>query len=134
MTGVSTQLYFSSLTAYGAHILLTGLLTTLIPSYQGLIPVFGTQAQKQWMLFTCDWSGENNWLCPPPYLIPRVIRHTLKTGASATLVMPKWPSAPFWPMLFPDGCTRAPFITEERTLHQSPHLVVTGLSGGSLFN
>ena len=83
--------------------------------------------------FTCDWSGENNWLCPPPYLIPRVIRHTLKTGASATLVMPKWPSAPFWPMLFPDGCTRAPFITEERTLHQSPHLVVTGLSGGSLF-
>ena len=39
----------------------------------------------------------------------------------------------FWPMFFPDGCTRAPFITEEKILHQSPHLVVTGLSGGSLF-
>ena len=133
MTGVSTQLYFSSLTAYGAHILLTGLLTTLIPSYQGSIPVFWNPGSEAVDAFTCDWSGENNWLCPPPFLIPRVIRHTLKTGASGTLVMPKWPSAPFWPMLFPDGCTRAPFITEERTLHQSPYLVVTGLSGGSLF-
>ena len=25
--------------------------------------------------FTVNWSGENNWWCPPPVLIPRVIRH-----------------------------------------------------------
>ena len=31
-------------------------------------------------VFTCDWSGENNWLCPLLFLIPRVIRHVLKTG------------------------------------------------------
>ena len=25
--------------------------------------------------FTCDWSKDVNWLCPPVYLVPRVIRH-----------------------------------------------------------
>ena len=25
--------------------------------------------------FTVDWSGENNWFCPPVALIPRVLRH-----------------------------------------------------------
>ena len=31
--------------------------------------------------FTCDWSGENNWLCPPVYLIPRVLRHAANSKA-----------------------------------------------------
>ena len=83
--------------------------------------------------FTCDWAGENNWLCPPPFLVPRVIRHALKTGASGTLVVPKWPSAPFWPILFPDGCSPAPFVSEEKTLDRSSPLVVAGQSGSSLF-
>ena len=25
--------------------------------------------------FTADWSGEINWLFPPPYLVPKVIQH-----------------------------------------------------------
>ena len=25
--------------------------------------------------FTMDWNGENNWICPPVYLIPRIIQH-----------------------------------------------------------
>ena len=57
----------------------------------------------------------------------------LNTGASGTLIVPRWPSGPFWPMLFPDGCTQAPFVIQEKTLDQSPHLVVTGHSGGNLF-
>ena len=27
--------------------------------------------------FTCDWTGEINWWCPPVYLILRLLRHTL---------------------------------------------------------
>ena len=83
--------------------------------------------------FTCNWAGENNWLCLPPVLIPRVIRHILKTGADGTFIVPRWPSAPFWPLIFSDGCARAPFITEEKILDCSPHLVVPGQSGSSLF-
>ena len=68
-----------------------------------------------------------------PFLIPRVIRHALNTTASGTLVVPRWPLAPFWPMLFPDGCTQAPFVIGEKTLDRSTHLVVAGHSDGNLF-
>ena len=51
--------------------------------------------------FTCDWNDENNWLCPPICLIPRAILHVRKCSAVATLLVPQWPSAFFWPMIFP---------------------------------
>ena len=35
--------------------------------------------------FTVNWSGENNWWCPPPMLVPRVVRHAEACGASGTL-------------------------------------------------
>ena len=38
--------------------------------------------------FTVNWSGENNWWCPPPMLVPRVVRHAEACGASGTLVVP----------------------------------------------
>ena len=44
--------------------------------------------------FTCNWGDENNWLCPPVYLVPQVIQHAKKCGAKATLLVPEWPSAP----------------------------------------
>ena len=34
--------------------------------------------------FTADWSGENNWWCPPIGLIPRVIRHAQACSAVPT--------------------------------------------------
>ena len=49
--------------------------------------------------FTINWIGENNWLCPPIGLIPRVIRHAQSCRAQGTLVVPLWESASFWPML-----------------------------------
>ena len=42
-------------------------------------------------------------LCPPVYLIPRVIGHARKCRAVGMLVVPEWPSAPFWPILYPNG-------------------------------
>ena len=50
--------------------------------------------------FTCNWHRENNWWCPPVYLIPRVLRHAQATKAMGTLLVPKWPSATFWNLLF----------------------------------
>ena len=47
-----------------------------------------------------DWSGENNWLVPPISLIGEVLRHVQACSASGTLVIPEWPSAAFWPLLF----------------------------------
>ena len=83
--------------------------------------------------FTCDWRDENNWLCPPICLIPRAIRHAGKCSASATLLVPQWPSAPFWPMLFPNGIDPANFISDYAVIHKSELIVHPGRLGSNLF-
>ena len=50
--------------------------------------------------FCFYWAGEDNWLVPPVSLVPRVIRHLFVCRSIGTLIVPKWLSAPFWPMLF----------------------------------
>ena len=51
--------------------------------------------------FTNDWNGENNYLCPPTNLIGSTIRHLRICNASGTLIVPVWPSAYYWPIIFP---------------------------------
>jgi hypothetical protein len=55
--------------------------------------------------FSVNWSGENNWIVPPPRLINSVLKKLNKDRAKGVLVVPVWRSAPFWPVLFPDGGT-----------------------------
>ena len=81
--------------------------------------------------FTVDWSGENNWWCPPIALIPRVIRHAQACSAYGTLIVPCWLSAPFWPMLCP---TKGQFVVEVIELPQQRGLFLPGMSGAVLFN
>ncbi|XP_072043483.1 uncharacterized protein, partial [Amphiura filiformis] len=50
--------------------------------------------------FSLDWSSDNNWLVPPISAIPAVLRHIKVCKAQGTLVVPMWPSSPFWPLLF----------------------------------
>ena len=51
--------------------------------------------------FTVSWSKENNWLFPPPFLIPCVLKHMSAGGEDGTLLVPHWPSASwlFWPAM-----------------------------------
>ena len=51
--------------------------------------------------FTLDWANENNWLCPPVNQIVKVIAHLRTCKSVGTLIVPFWPSAPFWPVLVP---------------------------------
>lgn len=50
--------------------------------------------------FNQNWSNENNWMVPPPALIPRLINKILREKASSTLVVPEWRSSPYWPLVF----------------------------------
>ena len=85
--------------------------------------------------FTVHWGGgENNWWCPPPSLIIRVIRHAEVCKAKGTLVVPYWESTPFWPVLCPDGSCFAPFVVAVCDLPLSKHLFQRGRSGNVLFN
>lgn len=49
--------------------------------------------------FTQIWTHENNWINPPWDLISSVIAKLRRERASATLVVPVWTTAPWWPDL-----------------------------------
>ena len=83
--------------------------------------------------FTCNWNGENNWWCPPVHLIPRLLKHAEATKAEGTLVMPQWISAPFWPLLFPDGQQVAGFVKQIVELPNRDSLFLPSQSGLNIF-
>ena len=49
--------------------------------------------------FSPEWREHNNWLVPPPNLAGKVLQHMRRCLAEGVLVVPKWQSAPFWPLL-----------------------------------
>ena len=104
-------------------------LNTQLPRFNSRFWCPGTEAVDA---FTCDWGWEVNWACPPPYLVSRTIRHAARTFSKGTLIIPAWPSAPFWPILFPNGWESASFIRETMLLPKSQQVVLPGRSGGSL--
>ena len=52
---------------------------------------------------TVAWCNEVCWWVPPLYLVMRVVKHARACAAKGTLIVPLWKSAPFWPVLCPDG-------------------------------
>lgn len=62
--------------------------------------------------FTQFWGHSNNWLTPPIRLVTRTIFHLLHCKASGTIIVPKWPSCSFWPILFKRNGDKQAFITE----------------------
>jgi hypothetical protein len=64
---------------------------------------------------TSDWSDENNWLIPPVSLVSRVINHLIKSNYVGTLLVPKWPSSPFWPLVFDTSMIYKQYISDIAT-------------------
>ena len=48
--------------------------------------------------------------------------------------MPQWVSAPFWPLLFPDGKKAATFIKQVVELPRQKDLFLPGQTGLNIFN
>ncbi len=86
--------------------------------------------------FTVDWVLENNWVVPPIsliMLIPRVLKHMQNTKAAGTLICPCWYSAPFWPMLYPDGFNPARAVVEVYELPKEWGIFIPGRGGNKEF-
>ena len=81
--------------------------------------------------FAFDWSGDNNWVNPPFCLIPRVLHHMRACGASGTLLVPRWISRPWWPLLQPREGHWAPFVVAARPLRRAPDLFLPGPFAGN---
>ena len=83
--------------------------------------------------FTNSWLKENNWIFPPPYLIPRVLKHMSAGGDISTLLLPRWPSAVWCPLLVnTDGSWKA-FITGSMTFQPYQGIFLAGSAASNVF-
>ena len=84
--------------------------------YNHLLPRFDSRFWNPYCeamdTFTRSWDFDNNWVCPPPHLGPRTLRHMRSCCAQGTLIVPLWRSAPFWPLLTTDGSHLAHFVED----------------------
>ena len=62
--------------------------------------------------FTQNWAKENNWLVPPIFLVIKTIKYLIQCKAKGTLIIPKWPSAAFWPMIFRGGLCYREYVKD----------------------
>ena len=79
--------------------------------------------------FTCDWGQDITQVCFPPYTILHSIRHAAETRAIGTLVVPSWPTAPFWPIIFLGNNEIAGFIRDIILLPKSSQMLLPGRQG-----
>ena len=103
---------------------------TQLPRFNSRFWSWGTKAVDA---FTCDWSNENSWICLPPLMITRILRHMQNCRAVGTMVVPEWKSAPFWPVLCPNGSGFAEFVVDCLTLPNKPDLFLSGVQHHSAF-
>lgn len=68
-----------------------------------------------------DWKGENNYIVPPTSLVGKVLKHMKTSKCKGVIVLPYWPSAYFWPLLFSENKTA---ITD-RKVFGDPKVCVT---------
>ena len=74
------------------------------------------------------WRGTNCGV-----IVPRVLRHAQNTRTQGTLIVPQWFSAPFWPLLFPNGVEPAQFVKQFIELPRCETTFLPGRSECNLF-
>ncbi len=83
--------------------------------------------------FTVKWSNENNWVVPPISLISRVVVFMKQTRVYGTLICPRWISAPYWPLLFPDGCNPIRAVVDIQEIPCYSGVLLPGRGGNEGF-
>jgi hypothetical protein len=71
--------------------------TARLPRFNSPYPCRGCE----WVdAFSTSWAGECSWINPPWKLIPQIVtRLHDEPAAAAVLLLPRWPSRPWWPAL-----------------------------------
>ena len=102
------DIIFRYLDNFWGHFLQIGLLVIITRNANNFFPSSGVPVQQEsfWCpgtagidAFRFTWACTNNWLVPPPRLIPQVINKLEHEKCKGTLIVPEWASAPFWPMV-----------------------------------
>lgn len=77
-----------------------------------------------------SWNGENCWCVPPVQLIQQVLWKVERSGIEATLLIPEWPSAAFWPFL----ADFAKIIVDKVRIEGARTILVAGGQANSIFS
>ena len=83
--------------------------------------------------FTVGWKGENNWIVPPMYSIPKIIRHRSFGKEVQTLVIPLWTSAPWWPLVVIDDQNFKSFVVDVWEIPQHAATFLPGSAESHMF-
>ena len=81
--------------------------------------------------FTVNWGHDVNWWVLPINLVGRVLKRAEVCKATGSIV-PAWKSAPFWPLLYPDGIHLAPFVHHWVYIPFQPSMFVRGKNGNNI--
>ena len=82
--------------------------------------------------FSVNWANDNNWLVPPISLVGKCILYLVQCKAKGALIIPKWPSAYFWPILFREnGCQE--FVADVLEFTETSRVFQHGMNVNSVF-
>ena len=86
--------------------------------------------------FNFSWEVKNHWIVPPPNLLVKTINKILHDNATCTLIVPKWESAPFWPILIDiesnKTCIKSKFTFSCRLIKKGKYIgTIFGKSGSN---
>lgn len=101
-----------------------------LPRFNSLFWNPGTDAVD---CFSQDWSSDNNWLVPPIHLVMRSLRHLMYCRSRGTLIVPYWPSAPFWSMIFGPDMTYRSYVTDVIQFNDVRGILCRGTSKNCIF-
>ena len=76
--------------------------------------------------FAFDWHGENCWVVPPVRLVGKTILHLIKARTRATLIVPLWYSAAYWPLLVGYAGNFRSFVVQVKRFTQTNGIFVQG--------
>ena len=68
--------------------------------------------------FSQNWSGECNWMVPPPRLILRALNKMKKDKAKGKMIIPQWKGAPFWSEIISANGQYKSFVKASKVLPQ----------------
>ena len=71
-------------------------ITTHVPKFYSKFWCHGTAGVDA---FAYTWRGENCWVVPPPKPVPLTIKHMKQCKAKGVLVVPRWQTSSYWPLL-----------------------------------
>ena len=83
--------------------------------------------------FAFSWAGEFCWLVPPVTLVTRVIRHVCLCKCKGILVIPYWPSAPFWPLLVDSQGSFNSFVIDYLFVENGKDVFLHGSNKNAIF-